>query len=186
MTERESQMAQTISDMQTQMEELKNAPPAPAPAYGMKAPRIPAPDKYAGPPKGDVAVFIAQLILYVAGCFNDAERIAHASSLLIGSAYKWHAAHGRNYVKFIEYCAALKAFGTEPRKYERAVSKLRRCMQNGRKILQYDTEFTATVLDLEGWSEQAGPLSGRTGQPGSCARGGSRQTCRRYRGTACS
>jgi hypothetical protein len=153
MTEREEEMAQAMSAMQAKIDAFENAVPTPAPAQGRKAPRAPTPDKYNGPPKGDVAVFIMQLILYVAGCGNDAERIIHASSLLTGSAFKWHVAHGRNYKKFDDYCEALQVFGTDPRKYERAVSKLRRCLQNGRKILQYNNDFTATVLDLAGWPE---------------------------------
>jgi hypothetical protein len=154
LTAREAQMAQTMSDMQNKIDEYENATPATAPAYGLKAPRVPAPDKYHGPPKGDVAAFLMQLNLYVAGCANDAERIAHTGSLLTGSAVKWHMAHGCHYTKFADYCAALSTFGTDPRKYERAVSKLRRCLQNGRKILHYDNEFTATALELEGWPEQ--------------------------------
>ena len=61
LTAREAQMAQTMSDMQNKIDEYENATPATAPAYGLKAPRVPAPDKYHGPPKGDVAAFLMQL-----------------------------------------------------------------------------------------------------------------------------
>ena len=61
LTAREAQMAQTMSDMQNKIYEYENATPATALAYGLKAPRIPVPDKHGGPPKGNVSAFVTQL-----------------------------------------------------------------------------------------------------------------------------
>ena len=126
-----------------------------APSYP-KAPKIPVPDKYSGPGKGNVAAFVAQLKLYLFNCGSDRERIEHTSLLLVGNAYKWHTAHASSCANFDDYCTALLAYGSDPRKHERAVSKLRLCKQTGRKVLQYNSDFTAISLDLEPgrWPEE--------------------------------
>jgi hypothetical protein len=155
-TEREVQIMQALNQLQAQYNALQAASSAPAPSSGQKAPKIPAPDKYSGPPKGDVSAFVAQLKHYVLNCANDDERKKHASLLLTGNAYKWHTAHSGSYSTFDAYCEALLAYGTDPRKHQRAVSKLRLCKQAGRKVLQYNSDFTAISLDLESgrWPEE--------------------------------
>jgi hypothetical protein len=157
-TDMEQQLMQAVHELQVHVANLQNAPaPAPAPVFSHKAPKIPVPEKYSGPPKGDASAFVAQLKPYVLHCYNDEERIQHASLLLTGNAYKWHAAHAGNWSTFDAYCTALLAYGSDPRKHQRAVSKLRACKQTGRKVLQYNTDFTAICLDLDagrGWDEE--------------------------------
>ena len=120
-----------------------------------KAPKIPAPDKYSGPPN-DARAFVAKLQSYLKYCLNDEERIEHAVNLLSGNAYKWHTVHGRTVTDWNDWCAALKSYGTDPRKHENAVSKLRGCRQNSRKVQRYISDFTTICLDLDlgrGWTE---------------------------------
>ncbi len=101
-----------------------------------KAPKIPAPDKYSGPPN-DATAFVEKLQPYLKYCEDDEERIEHGKNLLSGNAYKWHTVHGRRCPDFETWCTSLKTFGTNPRQHENAVSKLRGCTQNGRKVQCY-------------------------------------------------
>jgi hypothetical protein len=61
MTPREQQLMHAVSQLQGQMATLQNNVPAPAPVFSHKAPKIPVPEKYSGPPKGDASAFLAQL-----------------------------------------------------------------------------------------------------------------------------
>lgn len=120
-----------------------------------KAPKIPVPDKYSGPPH-DATAFVDKLQPYVKYCPDDAERIEHGKNLLTGNAYKWHLVHGRTVTDFKAWCTALKAYGTNPRQHENAVSKLRGCRQNNRKVQRYISDFITICLDLSaerGWTE---------------------------------
>ena len=156
MTAREKELFEEVSRLGGIVLELQARPVATSTASNRKAPKIPVPDKYGGPPKGNVSAFVTQLQLYLANCASDEERIEHTSLLLVGNAYKWHTAHASSYATFKAYCTALLAYGSDPRKHQRAVSKLRLCKQAGRKVLQYNSDFTAISLDLEPgrWSEE--------------------------------
>jgi hypothetical protein len=93
---------------------------------------------------------------YLRHCADDTDRIEHAVGLLSGNAYKWHTVHGRTIVGFQPWCKALLEYGTDPRKHENAVAKLRVCKQNSRKVQRYNSEFTTICLDLDaarGWTE---------------------------------
>jgi hypothetical protein len=58
----EQQLMQAVHELQVHVANLQNAPaPAPAPVFSHKAPKIPVPEKYSGPPKGDASAFLAQL-----------------------------------------------------------------------------------------------------------------------------
>lgn len=158
-TEFETKMVDEFNRLVGIVNQLENkvaATAAVVPPSNPKAPKIPVPDKYSGPGKGNVSAFVAQLLLYLHNCASDQERIQHASLLLTGNAYKWHTAHAASYATWDAYCKALLAYGTDPRKHQRAVSKLRACKQAGRKVLQYNSDFTAISLDLEHgrWSEE--------------------------------
>ena len=155
MTAREKQLFDEVTRLGRVVLELEARPVATATPSTGKAPKIPVPDKYSGPPKGNVSAFVKQLKLYLTNCASDEDRIEHASLLLTGNAYKWHTAHASSYVTFEDYCKALLAYGSDPRKHQRAVSKLRLCKQAGKKVLQYNSDFTTISLDLEParWSE---------------------------------